>query len=88
MSNRSRGEKIGGATVHVADSYVWATISYLDSSTDYRELLHYDKRNVAIPGQPLQMTDGIRHPRWRMVLDIVIVAVVSVMALLFFLGLR
>lgn len=32
-------KQIGGEAVHIRDCYVWAEISYLDSSTDYREFL-------------------------------------------------
>ena len=32
-------KQIGGESVHIRDCYVWAEISYLDSSTDYREFL-------------------------------------------------
>ena len=33
------GKQIGGECFHGRDCYVWAEISYLDSSTDYREFL-------------------------------------------------
>jgi hypothetical protein len=32
-------QQIGGAPYRIADAYVWATIYYLDSSTDFREYL-------------------------------------------------
>jgi len=88
MINRARGRQIGGTTVHVTDSYIWATISYLDSPTDYREFLHRDTRRIAVPGELLQMTDEHRHPRWQTAVDIVIVALLTVMAFSFLLGLH
>ena len=88
MDERSRDRKIGGTAVHVTDSYIWATICYLDSPTDYREFLHRDTRKIAVLGEPLQMTDEHRHPRWQTAVDIVIVALLTVMAFSFLLGLH
>jgi hypothetical protein len=39
MGYKTQGERYGGHEFHVADCYVWAEISYLDSPTDYREYL-------------------------------------------------
>jgi hypothetical protein len=39
MSNNRELGKYGGQKYHVGDCYVWASISYLDSTTDYREYL-------------------------------------------------
>ena len=39
MGHKTQSELFGGHEFHVADSYVWAEISYLDSPTDYREYL-------------------------------------------------
>jgi hypothetical protein len=33
------GSQVGGEVFYIRDSYVWAEIYYLDSSTDYREYL-------------------------------------------------
>jgi hypothetical protein len=35
-------EEIGGEGIHVRDCYVWTEISYLDSSSDFREYLPQD----------------------------------------------
>ena len=35
MANRAQTERDGGHEFHVADSYIWAEIYYLDSATDY-----------------------------------------------------
>ncbi len=39
MSKLPHREPIGGTVAHIGDCYVWAEIYYLDSPTDYRELL-------------------------------------------------
>jgi hypothetical protein len=39
MANPTERKQIGGEPVHISDWRVWAEISYLDSSTDYREYL-------------------------------------------------
>lgn len=39
MANAIPHEEIGGEGVHVRDCYVWTEISYLDSSSDFREYL-------------------------------------------------
>lgn len=39
MQPRSDRQQVGGSAVHVGDAHIWAAISYLDSSTGYRECL-------------------------------------------------
>lgn len=41
-------EQIGGAAYRVGDAYVWSTIHYLDSATDYREYLSTRKRRSSM----------------------------------------
>src|SRR5882762_8348906 len=70
MSQRSYQRAMGGTTVHIGDCYVWASIYYLDSSTDYREYIQ------AVRPQPSEMCFqsasmiGDDHPRgfpsWRL----------------------
>lgn len=64
MDNTHNEEKIGGAAVRVADCYIWATIHYLDSPTDYREYLPRNGRSIPRPGGELVMLDN-RHPSGR-----------------------
>jgi len=39
MSNVTRLTKMGDESVHIFDRHVWAETYYLDSPTEYRELL-------------------------------------------------
>ncbi len=39
MIKDTQSNTVTGESVYVGDCYVWAEISYLDSSTDYREFL-------------------------------------------------
>jgi len=64
MSELPHGERIGGTVAHIGDCYVWAEIYYLDSPTDYRELLPNDKRLPPPPGGGLVMLDhAVRVPQ-------------------------
>jgi hypothetical protein len=45
MSNP--GNEIGGQAFHVGDCYIWSSIYYLDSPTNYREYLPH--HNVCLP---------------------------------------
>ena len=56
-----RPEEPGSSNrVHNTDLYVWATIHYLDSSTDYRECL---QGNITPPsnavGEPMVLLDDV-----------------------------
>jgi hypothetical protein len=55
------GRQIGGECFHVADSYVWAEIQYLDSPTDYREFLPLRSIQPMIVNSDLVMLDSGRR---------------------------
>ena len=58
---------MGGESVHVGDCHVWAEISYLDSPTDYRELLPVASQS-RITGDLVMLDDEPIFPRlkrWR-----------------------
>ena len=58
---------MGGESVHVGDCHVWAEISYLDSPTDYRELLPVASQS-RITGNLVMLDDEPIFPRlkkWR-----------------------
>jgi hypothetical protein len=42
MREDTQSNAVAGESVHVGDCYVWAEITYLDSTTDYREFLPSD----------------------------------------------
>jgi hypothetical protein len=55
---------IGGNGFHVRDCYVWAEINYLDSPTDYRELLTSNALSPMPPiGELVMLDDGAAFPR-------------------------
>jgi hypothetical protein len=47
-SNGQNAQQVGGVAFTVGNAYLWATIYYLDSVTDYREYIARD------PVQPAQ----------------------------------
>ena len=56
MANTIPREEIAGEGIHVRDCYVWTEISYLDSSSDFREYLPQD-------GQSKINDDRLDSPR-------------------------
>ena len=63
MEEKPNQDQIGGTSVHVADCYIWATIHYLDSCTDYRECLPKKTRNAPSPeDDKLVMLDDVHRP--------------------------
>jgi hypothetical protein len=61
MANPAERKKIGGEAVHIGDCRVWAEISYLDSSTDYREYLPQNRdRSCPRSGDDFIMLDSSR----------------------------
>jgi len=64
METRPGKERIGGSAVHVGDCYVWASISYLDSSTDYRECLPHRRRRAIPSDDELVILDKRNHWLW------------------------
>jgi len=61
MANSTERKQIGGEAVHISDCRVWAEISYLDSSTDYREYLPQNRdRSCPRPGDDFIMLDSSR----------------------------
>jgi hypothetical protein len=46
MGNLANRQRMGGESVHIGDSYVWAEIYYLDSPTNYRDYLPQNR----VPG--------------------------------------
>jgi hypothetical protein len=64
MENPNRQERIGGTAVRVGDCYVWYEIHYLDSPTDYRELLQPNHpRSWTRPGEFVMLDDKASLPR-------------------------
>lgn len=53
-----------GKSFHVGDCYVWSTIYYLDSPTDYRECLPEHGVRRSVIGDDLVMLDSQRNFPW------------------------
>jgi len=61
MANSTERRQIGREAVHISDCRVWAEISYLDSSTDYREYLQQNRdRSCPRSGDDFIMLDSSR----------------------------
>jgi hypothetical protein len=79
----SRGEPIGGPTVHIDDCHVWAAISYLDSPTSYREYLpHIGPERPAPPGSELTMLEASSSKAWPPLRTIMVTALLICILLL------
>jgi hypothetical protein len=64
MGNPTNREQIGGQIIHVGDCYVWATIAYLDSPTDYRESLPANSIQPRVfQGEDLVLLDDLAPSR-------------------------
>jgi len=85
MEARPGKERIGGSAVHVGDCYVWASISYLDSSTDYRECLPPRRQRVVPSDDELGMLDERSRWLWARAGGITILALLTSIFLLAFL---
>jgi hypothetical protein len=83
MDRQSHKEQIGGATVHVADCYIWAAIRYLDSPTDYREYLPHGSRGAATSSGELLNTHKKDRSPWMTAFTIVLAALLASLVLLF-----
>lgn len=57
VDNVNDDGRAGGRAFYVADCYIWAEISYLDSSTDYREYLPIKKTNWSSGADDLVLLD-------------------------------
>jgi len=82
METRPGKEQIGGSAVHVGDCYVWAAISYLDSSTDYREYLPHRLQRAVPSDDELVMLDERSHWLWARPGGIAILALLTSLFLL------
>jgi hypothetical protein len=61
MTNSPERKQIGGEAVHISDGRVWAEISFLDSSTGYREYLPQNRyRSWPRSGDDFIMLDSSR----------------------------
>jgi len=61
MANSRERKQFGGEAVRINENQAWAEISYLDSSTDYRECLPQDRDRPCLrSGDDLIMLDSSR----------------------------
>jgi hypothetical protein len=66
MGNPTNHLRMGGESVRVGDCRVWAEISYLDSSTDYREYLSLNTGSSRqTHDDDLVMLDACSHQKFR-----------------------
>lgn len=84
METQPGKQQIGGSAVHVGDCYIWAAISYLDSSTDYRECLPHRRRRPAPSDDELVMLDEKDHLPWVRLSAVAIFAFLTSIFVLFF----